>query len=253
MKYRKNFIYYLVNLPEWVWVLIYIYLFSMTIIPFLVGGWEYLLSVWYRWQALNVGILAFISSVIALNISRLNADEARHRKFIAAKSFLPEALSELTTYFRCSACLFIEAWPRVNDNTDNCQTPLQVKAPNLPSGYKKVFSHCIEFADSDIGNYLAYILMRLQIHHSRLIELENSFKENSKRVLVSRNIVNYLFNLAELQALVNKIFEFSRSNGPFDDSRLTWDDFKTAYCNLKIDFEIYDDLESFTKNLINKR
>ena len=95
----KNFNIRIIN---WIGALILgIYLYSMVIFPLFEGNfsWKYLQSVWHSWQGLNVGILAFVSSVIALNISRYNANKQRERNFIAARAFLPEAFSELTKYF----------------------------------------------------------------------------------------------------------------------------------------------------------
>lgn len=54
-------------------------------------------SIWHHWQALNVGMLAFMSSLVTFYISKFNANNQRERNFVAARAFLPEALSELTT------------------------------------------------------------------------------------------------------------------------------------------------------------
>ncbi|MEW8626991.1 MAG: hypothetical protein AB2551_14655 [Candidatus Thiodiazotropha sp.] len=79
----------------------FLYFISMFIIPLVDNAlnWGGIQNVWDRWQSLNVGMLAFISSITAFNISRFNANKQRERDFLAAKAFLPDALSELIDYF----------------------------------------------------------------------------------------------------------------------------------------------------------
>lgn len=245
----------LINILNWVGIpLVGVYILSMIIVPWIEGEyeWRYVQNVWHNWQSLNVGILAFISSIIAFNISRFNANKQRERNFIAAKAFLPEALSELTTYFKFCGTLLTEAWDRVNGNTDGCRTPLQQQVPELTESYKETFSQCIALAEPDVSEYLAYMLMRLQIHISRLNDVENSFREDRNTIfmLLPANIITYMYCLAELQALINKIFDYARGLEDFDGSKLVWDDFRNAYGNLDISFDDFDDLVGFTQRTI---
>ncbi len=177
------------------------------------GDWHYVQIVWYDWQALNVGMLAFISSLIAFYISKYNAEKQRERNFAAAKAFLPESLSELTTYFRDSAKLLQEAW---RHSSNNRKIPLETRVPKLPARYKEIFSRCIEFAEADVGDYLAYIIMRLQIHHSRIVSLTEEFT-SERSVIIPQNIVSYIYCLGELQGLINQFFEFARGLEKFDN------------------------------------
>lgn len=204
------------------------------------------------WQTLNVGVLAFISSMVAFNISKFHAHQQRQREFIAARSFLPEALSELSSYFKENVSLLLEAWARAKDETDDCKTPLQNVLPSLPDNYREIFSRCISLAEPEVAQYLSFILMRLQVQHARVKALNDSFNPNSTMLVLPQNIITYLYGLAELQALVGKIFNFSRGLKDFSDDRLSWDDFRSAYFNLGILFENYDDLEDFTKRAINR-
>jgi hypothetical protein len=68
----------LVNLLNFVGLLAAsLYAFCMLIWPWIAGcgDWGYVQNVWNRWQSLNVGMLAFISSITAFNISRYNAEK----------------------------------------------------------------------------------------------------------------------------------------------------------------------------------
>jgi len=243
----------LIQIINWVGMpLIGVYLICMIIAPWIAAGgdWGYVQSVWDRWQSLNVGILAFIASIVAFNISRFNENKQRERNFIAARAFLPEALSELTGYFKSSASLLTEAWQRAKDKADGGKTPLHAPTPALPAGYKETFSRCIELAEPDVGEHLAYMLLRLQVHHSRLQELANSFREDGRMIIVPQNIISYLYRLSELQALTNRIFPFARGLEEFDSSDLVWEDFRNAYGNLDIWVDEFDDLAGFTHRAI---
>ena len=245
----------LVRILNWVGIpLIGVYLICMIFAPWITAGgdWGYVQSVWDRWQSLNVGMIAFISSVVAFSISRFNENKQRERNFIAARAFLPEALSELTTYFKSSGSLLKEAWQRAKDKSGIDKTPLLEPMPDQPAGYKETFSRCIEFAEPDVGKRLAYMLMRLQIHHSRLKELESSFREDGRIFISPQNIISYLYCLSELQALANRLFEFARGFEEFDGRGLVWEDFRTAYGNLGIWVEDFDDLAGFTQRAIKR-
>ena len=72
---------------------------------------------------------------------------------------------------------------------------------------------------------------------------------------VRRNLVTYLFRLGELQAMVDKLFDFARNMGEFDSSLLQWSDFQNSFSVLGVwpqDIAIDDDtnLESFTRRRI---
>lgn len=213
------------------------------------GNWLYVQNVWDRWQSLNVGMLAFISSITAFNISRFNANKQRERDFLAAKAFLPAALSELCAYFKLSATILIRAWETDRNNR------LDIESPSLPENYKQVFGQCIKFAEPDVGDYLSKILVRLQVHDARLMELISQYggANHPNR----HTIISYLYRLGELQAFMNKLFPFARNEEEFDSSRLQWEDFRNAFGNLDVWYQDYRidenmNLEDFTRRAINR-
>lgn len=230
-----------------------IYFICMFVFPWLDGGgdWEYVQAVWDRWQSLNMGMLAFVSSIIAFNISRYNANKQRDRNFSASKAFLPAALSDLCSYFKLSSSIYTQAWDLKPNNR------LDAQAPELPENYREVFRECIKYAEPDVGMYLSNILVWLQVHDTRL----RSFiaqRDDANWINPDRyNIITYLYRLAELQALINNLFEFARSMNSFDSHQLGWGDFHSAYAILDVPLEhIYIDkkmnLEYFTKRAIDR-
>lgn len=227
-------------------------MFGYPLFAFFTGkeDWEYIQSIWHNWQSINVGAFAFISSLIAFNMSRANAEKQRAREFVAARAFLPEALSELTSYFRSCTPLLKEAWRRASDKDDECKTSLKESLHQLPLEYKEIFSRCIVSSESDVGDYLAYILTQLQIHHSRLQSLESDFSENSNMVQFHRNIESYMYCLGELQALVNRMFNFARGLEKFNGEPLKIDELTSAYLGLGITVDNFGDLSGFTQRTV---
>jgi hypothetical protein len=234
--------------------LITLYLVSMIIAPWFANksNWQYVQDVWDRWQTLNTGMLAFIASVIALNISTYHENKQRQRRFVAAKAFLPNALSELTVYFKGAAPFLLEAWEYLEGTPDSPLKPLITALPDAPGDYKEIFRNCISEAEDDVAALMASILTKLQILNARIREVDSSIKPDGKLIVMSGNIKVYLYNLAELQALINSLFGFARSMEDFSGAKLVWDDFKNAYANLEISIDQVDGLEDFTKWRLEK-
>lgn len=228
-------------------------LIGMVIYPLFSGdfSWAHLHAVWLDWQTLNVGMLAFASSLIAFNISRYHANQQRNREFVAARSFLPEALSELVAYFKSSAELYVSVYKLTEQNHDTSRPAQVFKPPASPEHYREIFSRCISLANSDVANYLSNILVQIQIHSARLSSLLEEIKPNRKSIVTNKNIVAYLYKLGELQALTAKVFDFARGLESFKKSNLTWKDFENAYRNLGIQIDEIEGLETITKRRIN--
>jgi hypothetical protein len=231
-----------------------IYIVSMVLYPWVDGKWSWfhVQAVWDRWQALNVGILAFLSSLVAFYIAGYNADRQRERNFIAARAFLPSALSELMPYFKASARVFKNSW-----DTDG-QGVADGATPKLPEAYKSIFADCIRYASPEVGDYLSKILVCLQVHDARLRGLLHPDKEIDVLVVGKDSLLTYLYRLGELQALANLLFDFARGESDFKNPRLEWEDFRNAYGNLNLwtsQFFVDEkmNLKAFTERQIAKQ
>lgn len=229
-----------------------LYVFCMFVYPFHKGEWKYVHDVWKDWQSLNVGILAVVASVIAFYISRYHENGKREREFVAAKAFLPHALSELTGYCKSCSVVLREAYSHLDSDATKPK-PISVPPLILPQSLNDTFSRCIASADREVGAYLANILIKLQINHSRLRELQETFGRSSEQFWLPGTVMSYVYSLGELQALVNKIFGFARSIEIFDSARLNWEDFRNAYGNLGVELDEIDGLEGFTKRVIERQ
>ena len=119
--------------------------------------------------------------------------------------------------------------------------------------YKEVFSNCISEAEPRVAKHLAYILVRLQIHRSRLKSLYDEFSPGGDTVQISSNNMSYIFCLGELVSLNNQMFSFARGKSDFDDSPLTEEQLSSTYNLLDIDVEFIDGLKGFTSRNHAKR
>ncbi len=220
------------------------YLICMFIYPLTQGNWDHIQAVWDRWQSLNVGVLAFVASVIAFYISHYRMNKQRERDFIAARAFLPEALSSLCTHLRSHKTLLIEALEKVNQNDKTALSPDKIEPP--AADYKEVFSKCIALAPEEIGNHLANILTKLQIHNSRVRSLQKSFNEQSQTVVTNRDMLSHLYDTAELYALIDILFNIARGIAEFKLSKISPDKMTDAYLNLDIDPTLIAGLQQYT-------
>ncbi|EPO0008742.1 hypothetical protein ACT5DH_003807 [Vibrio alginolyticus] len=224
-----------------------LYLISMLIYPFIVSNfnWKYVHSVWYTWQALNVGVLAFISSVIAFNISRYNANKQTEREFIASKALLPKALSELSEYCEESSKIVVESYERGRSRKLRRDKLTSAVTP-YPEFHVTVFQDCIRHAQPEVADYLANILMLLQIHHSRMQSMPSEQGSNY------HYYKSCLYSLAHKQVLIDNIFDFARGIEGFERKVLNWEQYAGIYRRFSVDTDDCEDLKKFTLSQISR-
>lgn len=228
-----------------------IYLFSMFVFPWveLWGNWSYVQEVWARWQSLNAAMIAFLSALIALYISRKNSQKQRKNDFVSSRVYLPETFSQLCTYFRESMRILQAAWSEES-------SPYPEK-PSLPHDYREIFSRCIKYADPEVEIFLINILVELQVHDTRLQGVIDAWGSSRSATMAKHNLMSYIFSLGKLQALINKQYEFARGESNFDTSTLNWEDFRSAYRNIDVAVDDIhtddgDNLSAFTRMAINR-
>lgn len=222
-----------------------LYFVSMFIYPaFISGGkWSHVHAVWETWQTFNAAMLAFLASLIALNISRVKEENQRKREFFAARAFLPAAFNALSTYFRQSASYLAKCWDKDLNRT----------APAPSVDYRQVFADCIRHATPEVGQYLSDLLGKLQIHEARLEDMSEGGTSGDQY-----NLIAYLYSLGDMKVLVNKQYQFARGKEPFNQTPAQWSDFENAYRNLELEIPEYEmdermTLEAFTKRAIERR
>lgn len=241
----------------WSWVgvpLFLLYVVCMFAAPFIQGNfdWKYVQSVWDRWQGLNVGVLALASSLIAFRAAQYHEGKRRERQFVAARAFLPHALSDLGRYFQSSADVLNEAWGRVKTSQSSQNAvPLTKKLLDLPENYREVFSRCIETATPDDGDYLAHFLGKLQIHNSRMETMVGGFSGTSSTIVLKTNVLHHMRDLAELHAMMARLFKLARDQEPLNKAPLTLEEYGNAYGVLSIRQDFIEGLHDLTESIVS--
>lgn len=205
---------------------IVVYLIGMFVVPWIKGGlsWDYLQSVWYRWQGLNVGVLAFLSSVIIYISAKYSAEAQRKREFEASKAFLSEALSELVSFYKQSALQYKNVW-------DGNHRLIDIEYPNK---YRGVFKDCIRHSDPQVSKFLCSYLVDLQVHNARLSDAREYARANSE--YSSDMLASNFLLLGKLYSANDRLFDVARNEDYDLFSSLTLQEYMRSYRLLSIDY-----------------
>jgi len=212
------------------------YFISMVVLPWFEvdADWEHVQRIWHSWQALNVGMIALASSLLAFYSARYSSTQKRKHEHIAAVAFLPHALSALTQYFLQSAKFLTELYGAKEGDLIN------IFVPPLPVEYKKIFYRCIIGADNDLAGFLSSILNRLQIHHSRITRLETDLKKGRGGSITKGYVVVLMAYLAEIDAMISKLYDYARFNDLGYKDPLKVSNYIESCAGLEMDPEIKD-------------
>lgn len=213
-------------------VLGFTYLLFMVVYPFTQGDWRHVQEVWDRWQALNVGVLAFAASVTAFNIGREKDRRQLQREFLSAKAMLPHALSELAGYCTESATYFLEALQAYKgwDTWVGLEQPPLPSPPEVPDVVFETFSKCVLAGEEAIAEHLVKVLSALQVHQARMSDLcAMSDKRRGHVANAAELPLTYLVALAKIRAYIDKVFDFARGEGAIDSSNPSLENLRTAY------------------------
>jgi len=198
-----------------------LYFIAMVVWPFAISGWDwgYVQEVWGRWQTFNAAMIALGASFIALWAARRQVaqqkelvEEQRRREFVAAKVFLTASLSELHGYFDDVNVIFsglYQSLPREGYFDENDPDTLVLELPKLPASYQAVFRDCIVHAPPNVAEFMASILSKLQIIHSRVGGL------NERSAGYGRSdVVSEILNVAMVHAKCERLYPYARENEP---------------------------------------
>ena len=222
------------------------YVVSMFVAPLVMGdfSWKHMQAVWDRWQALNVGMLAFVASLIAFSISRGKERRQLQREFLAARAFLPHALSELCEY--CDACadVLMEIFHSLAAaRKDDLEPKIDVEAPHLPALVSEVFAPCIRSGDMVFAGHLAELLTHLQVFGARLRRVSRPRTDRGViNVITPYEVLGYLVQLGKIRARIDNTFSFARGGAVFKPYKPTLDDVGTAFSSMNVHLELIEGL-----------
>jgi hypothetical protein len=224
------------------------YLMAMFVIPAIRTelDWIELQKVWDRWQSLNVGVLAFSASYVALQIARVDIAEKNRRDFVAARAFMPKALNDLATYCSRLAHLLLEIRAELSDDSILGSMLRPERAlPGVPDDVYQTLEKCIRTAPDEVAAFLADLLSTLQVIQARSASLvPQSVALGVRPMYTSRAPANYLANVAVLRIQINQLFSFARFE---QDSMPTQVDISTELKNVVRQLNIPDAQVPFLK------
>ncbi len=85
-----------------------------------------------------------------------------------------------------------------------------------------------------------------------MLGLFKEFDEQSSMVITEKNIHSYMYELGELYALINAIFDVARGTEEFSPKKVALNDITTAYLTLGLLPQGFGNLSEFTERVINR-
>ncbi|HIF9439533.1 TPA: hypothetical protein ACX6SL_003730 [Photobacterium damselae] len=211
-------------------IIFFLYAYSMVLDPYLNGGFLFMMSTWHEWQTFNAGMIALaaaaISACVMIQVDRNThrrhnelidsnkriAEEQRIRNFVAAKSFLPHALTDIYNYVEECSKILIDIYVMFNhkqiqliEDENKKDFTNYFKYLNKPENYQMAFKECISLGNEEQSKQLSEILITLQIFISRMRRLENG--ENISR----SDSIEMLVNSVYFGLRLNGLYDFARS------------------------------------------
>lgn len=189
-----------------------IYVFCMVLYPTFnnwngPGTWQEVQEVWDRWQTVNAAVIALLASLIAFKATTYQYHRERENNYRAAKSKLPQALSDICSYAKECARIHHGYYAAITARVDRVQVP----APALPTEAVASIVECIRYSPVEIGNYLSKILESLQVINARLAP-------DSPGVLhvhISVNEISHIKYIALAYKRAENLFGYARNEESF--------------------------------------
>ncbi|MFH7524036.1 hypothetical protein AB2J22_02115 [Aeromonas sp. A5] len=205
---------------------------------------------WFDWQTLNTGILALISSLIALYSVKYRQLHLEEKEVQVAKVLLPDALVELNDYTKKAGRVLVHALEIKNSDQYRDNTGLGMELPSRPTSHMDVISTIIRNSNDEFTKSFSIFIKKMQIFNSRLCSLEESFRPSSSCITLNVNIFDNMILLAEIHSLIDLFFEYARDENLAKISPLIKrDSITNSFLALDIDLDNLPDL----KKILDKR
>lgn len=205
-------------------VFVILYLWFMILSP-ISNGWQSALTVWKTWQTLNASVIAFISTLIIFQSTRITQQLIAMQKRNATKAFMPIALAELCDYMK-SLIQLLEKLHQGNEVFE-----LKVK-PNIPAQAFIRIEKFIEESvpqDQKLVEHLIIVINCIQVFDSRLTTLLTDKHLVNKQKRAFYQINQFIL----LHALISGMFDYTRNNaGSYKTKKLNRERFWVKDCPL---------------------
>jgi len=206
-------------------LVVIVYAISMVLLPAIRSGGDltYVMSVWDRWQAFNVGVMALSASVITFYYRSWRRWEERNIKAKGARALLahslPKVIKYCEEYGKYLASIF-QLVPESPVSQADIVLPEIPDLPRLPPTIFGVFRENIEYADELPQKAMLTILECLQIHESQMEGTHQGLLGTNNQIVDTETVLAHLSEVANIFALTNRLFGYVREDSKYDDSPL---------------------------------
>jgi hypothetical protein len=160
----------------------------------------------YDWQTLIAGLFALTGALWTvkkirdqIQQTRVITEDIRKRDELAARSVLPLALSELTSYaLQCMRLMLL---------ISKGEVPKGMEIPILQKDVISVLQESARYAQDDIASKIWVLLSKLQVQQSRLRAL---LIEKSGRALHENDVVENTLDAADIHAKTAELYTYAR-------------------------------------------
>lgn len=169
------------------------------------------------WQTLIGGVLALAGAVITVWVLNRQSREATQRKARALRAMLPNQLSSIHSY-SIESIRWLKSVREKSTLLESGQYGNQsVSVPTCPrpdTAAVAFLQDCVEHFDREPSRFVAILLSKIQVHHSRVSDLFDYFTNyplyETKLIGVSKNIDEFLANAVDLDANAKQLYPYAR-------------------------------------------
>ncbi|WFB47867.1 hypothetical protein [Vibrio coralliilyticus] len=198
------------------------------------GSWSYVHDVWLQWQTLNAAMIAFSASLLAVYAARYMEEKKRERLLISIRAMLPQASSDFTLHTERLSLFYRQSYQYWgNSSPKETQEKPTPPIPQIDDAIA-TFSNCMQHSELPVVKLMAKILSMSQYISARARH-EYTDEAVVRRASWRFNIEHQLLELGEMQALINRMFDYGRElNSDLNISDLTEVEIIQALKNINI-------------------
>ncbi|CAO1649879.1 hypothetical protein [Parasphingorhabdus sp. NYA22] len=209
----------------------------------------------YEWQGIEAGALALLAALIgAIFLNRQISQNERHeveriaRQHKAVRATLPLALSGLCETMRQMLLELNDAKIVVRKQ----QYTKDFNPPATPDQHLSEFQAVIISTDApSVVEPISEIIRQIQTLWSRVEVLQNKTEQERRAGLVE-NIDDWMIQSAQIHAMVESLFKYSRSVEEMGPSEVSWERVESVLFQLEMeDKELVKRINAYTKKSKN--
>lgn len=233
-----------------IWYITFLLLVAIFMMPnlfgFLSSKFPCYFEYFSKYQTILAGLIALMAALITVLAMHRIEETKRVNKNYAARAMLNHALSEICEYLEKTA----ECLNKIQTDPKEL-IPQMPSAPKLPKYIYPWLSDAMEFSGKRaIVEYIANLTSELQIHSSRMRELE-SLKERPKENPMNSNYINKtLFQAFKIHSITSNLFDYSRGKTSYV---LKHDSIKTGSLKFINILDKNDDLKKLIDNFNERK